>query len=566
MRSTFCSLVLALLGGIVGAGNAFAQYIVPVKAETSLPERPGIALAFDDGGIRLPAVTNEPSPPKPLPAAEKPLKKVEPAPEPAAKPLPAPEPAKTPREAAAKPIPTVAPEPAVAPPAPKAPAERPKAELNTGLTPPAPKAALPADDRPKADAKAKTSIKPLPLPPSLAPAAPTVTPPLSRSVGEAGAPRVAADEEAAYDSGQRCGGDGADGSAKRSAWTPGGWIDQGITFLGARSADGYNGVVTFPDRDREYQMNQFDVFVERKVNVEGDGVDWGGRFDVLYGTDSRFVQARGLEPEWGQTEHFYQLALPQFYLDVAVDQWTIRLGHFYTTLGYESAPAPNNFFYTHSYTCQYGEPFTHTGALLSRKLGERLSISGGLHRGNDVFANNDDRWSFLGGVAWTGPADRLSLACNVTSGAQDEGNQTTIYSLVGQLKLTERLTYVLQHDHGQSDGGAAPAGAWYGLNQYWLLSLNDSWGLGTRFEWFRDRDGTRVTGLGVTNAVRGASFAGDFYELSVGLNWKPSPKVVFRPEVRWDWYDPQAAGPQLPFAAGTQDHQFLAALDLLVSF
>ena len=45
------------------------------------------------------------------------------------------------------------------------------------------------------------------------------------------------------------------------------------------------------------------------------------------------------------------------------NDWKIKLGHFYTPIGYEVVPANGNFFYTHAYTMQYGEPFTHTGVL-----------------------------------------------------------------------------------------------------------------------------------------------------------------------------------------------------------
>ena len=52
----------------------------------------------------------------------------------------------------------------------------------------------------------------------------------------------------------------------------------------------------------------------------------------------------------------------------------VKAGHFYTPIGYESVPAPDNFFYTHAYTMQYGEPFTHTGLLGNYKVNPNWSV------------------------------------------------------------------------------------------------------------------------------------------------------------------------------------------------
>ncbi len=50
----------------------------------------------------------------------------------------------------------------------------------------------------------------------------------------------------------------------------------------------------------------------------------------------------------------------------------LKVGHFYTIIGYEVVTAPDNFFYTHAYTMQYGEPFTHTGVLATYNANDQL--------------------------------------------------------------------------------------------------------------------------------------------------------------------------------------------------
>lgn len=358
-----------------------------------------------------------------------------------------------------------------------------------------------------------------------------------------------------------------------------GWIAAGATANEHNPADNFNGPVTFGDRT-ELQMNQLYLVTEKAIDNGGCGWGIGGRVDFLYGTDHRFTMARGLEteddlsPKWNN-ERFYGLAMPQAYLDVAYNDTTVRVGHFYTIIGYEVVPAPNNFFYSHAYTMQYGEPFTHTGVLAIQKWNDRLSFSAGIHRGwnNWEEAPGADQASFLGGVTIASEDGKGSLAFGITSGDEPSAvtfANRTMYSIVYSRKmLCDRFTYVLQHDYGIQDDGVGAVGAapvdeaqWYGINQYFLYQLNCCWSAGMRVEWFRDDDGTRVTGLGDGNAIAGQAFEGNFWEITWGLNWKPNDNVVIRPELRYDWFE----GAGNPYNDGTDTSQFTAAVDAIIQW
>jgi hypothetical protein len=78
---------------------------------------------------------------------------------------------------------------------------------------------------------------------------------------------------------------------------------------------------------------------------------------------------------------------------------SIKVGHFYTTIGYEVVTAPDNFFYSHAYTMQYVESFTHTGVLASYSVSDSVSKTGGITRGWDNFSESGKNESFLGAVA-----------------------------------------------------------------------------------------------------------------------------------------------------------------------
>jgi len=357
----------------------------------------------------------------------------------------------------------------------------------------------------------------------------------------------------------------------------GGWIDHGISGVANNPADRYNGPVTFNDRHGEYQMNQLWFYAQREVDTSRRGWDVGGRVDFVYGSDARFTQAAdGLEANWNQTEPFYQAALPQFYLDVGVGDWVVRMGHFFTILGYEVVPAPDNFFYSHAYTMQYGEPFTHTGILFSRDIGPNWTFSAGLHRGNDQFDDTDglDAMNYLGGFSWTNCRRNLSVAFALSATEQGPCVNQLIYSLVGTWDVTDRLTYVIQHDQGDTfDPALGRRAQWYGINQYFLYELNKRWAAGLRVEWFRDDDGVRVAGLGAGNQNQGLppnppAFAGDFYEITLGLNYNLRDNCVIRPEVRWDWFDSQLPNPpgNRPYDAGDRNSQFLIGFDMIYMF
>lgn len=350
-----------------------------------------------------------------------------------------------------------------------------------------------------------------------------------------------------------------------------GWINGGAAMNADSPASRFNGPVTMADRD-EVMLNQLYAALERPAEPVYGSLGLGARVDLLFGTDYFFTEAIGLERDrlgatkWN-SRRFYGLAMPQMYLDFAWGDLSVKVGHFYSLLGYESVMAPSNFFYTHSYAFQYARPFTHTGVLTSYPLTDRLTLYNGLHNGWNVFDRPAERGAYLGGARWANDTETFWLSYMITSG--DEPNvlnvftNRTAYTLVGSWQINPCWQYVISHDAGwQSDFDPDGADAeWYGLTQYLFYSVNDCWKLGFRFEWFRDDDGARVAeSTRLSNPFTGTAFVGNFYAISLGANWAPTGNLVVRPEVRWDWYS--GPGP-LPYDDGTKDNQFLGAIDLI---
>jgi len=355
-----------------------------------------------------------------------------------------------------------------------------------------------------------------------------------------------------------------------------GWIDAGIG-ANAWGAD-WNGPITFNDRSWQGQMNQLYLVNERILK---DELSWGGRIDLLYGTDYIYTVAAGLDafrstpdplgltgPRWGSSR-YYGLAMPQLYGELGSQDLNVKFGHFYTLIGYEVVPAIGNFFYTHAYTMQYGEPFTHTGVLGTWVPNDQLTIIGGVTNGwdnwddgletggpiaNTNYANYNSNASFLGAITFSSSDGTQALTLANSSGNQLSGASNVDGNFVGNRSVTsivytnefsDKLTYVYQSDFGyqayantdyQTLGQQPGSAYWYGVNQYMFWNFTDYLIGGVRLEWFRDNNGSRVVS-GLREGAPGVDgMAGNFWELTFGLNYLVGNNMVIRPELRYDWF------------------------------
>ncbi len=339
--------------------------------------------------------------------------------------------------------------------------------------------------------------------------------------------------------------------------TVGGWIQAGI-YGNAHGDRQSNGPLGFNDLSNGFNVNQLWLYAEREADNGGCGTAWGFRMDYVFGVDGPDTQAfgdQGWDFGWDSSST-YGSAIPQLYLELAYNDLSVKFGHFYTLIGYEVVPAPDNFFYSHAYTMYYAEPFTHTGFLAEHPLGEDITGYAGWTMGWDSgFENNNDASTFLGGLSFQ-LTERASLTWAVTAGDFGVGSgDVFMNSLVFDYALTDRLTYIFQHDLGDNSNLGAGDNEWYGINQYLLYQINDCWGAGLRFEWFRDDDGTRV----ITNND------GRYYGVTAGLNYRPHANVVLRPELRYDTFEGSVAGGQ-PFNENRSNTQFSGGFDVIFTF
>lgn len=320
----------------------------------------------------------------------------------------------------------------------------------------------------------------------------------------------------------------------------GGWLNGGIMMNTNNNRTSRNDPVPFSNPAAEFLGNQAWGYVGKAADNGGCGWAWGARFDFVYGADGPDTQAFG-DGSWDfgwNSGGEYGSAIPQLYGEVAYNDLNVKIGHFYTILGYEVVQAPGNFFYSHAYGMTYGEPFTHSGLLAEYAYDCNTTLWGGYTSGWDTgFDNLGHAHTFVGG-AKRQITDDASLTYALTfgdfgNGIGPSGNIGDIFShsLVLDVQLTDRLNYVFVHDLGinYALGGAAGNAEWYGITQYLLYTINDCWKAGFRFEWFDDADGIRIST--VNDGLNDLHYWG----ATVGLNWQPTPNIIVRPEMRFDF-------------------------------
>lgn len=368
-----------------------------------------------------------------------------------------------------------------------------------------------------------------------------------------------------------------------SGWKVGGWLQAGIYANASNTVGpGGNGPIAFNQTAGQFNLHQGWVYLDREMNTD-DGFGWGMHADYLYGIDAADTAAFGdasWDYTWQSSAYGYGSAIPQAYAQVGYGDLNVKVGKFFTIMGYEVVQATGNFFYSHAYTMNYGEPFTHTGALAEYNGIQDVTLWGGYTFGWDTgFNNYTDSSTFLGGASYSG-IENVTATYTTNFGYYGDGTGSNLggtyfpansgniwlQSIVVIVDLSDRVQYVAQSDFGSNTGGtnAGPGSTntWYGANQYLFYTLNDCWKVGARYEWFYDdaRDSGRS---------RVGNGENEYQAISLGLNWTPHANVTIRPEARWDWTENHGGTPAYPTNAGgpgTSNSIFCYGFDAIFTY
>ncbi len=361
-----------------------------------------------------------------------------------------------------------------------------------------------------------------------------------------------------------------------------GWIDGGFMGNFANPASKFNGPYNAVDRANEPMLNQLYLVGERTLPQDGTwGV--GGRADLIWGEDFLLAQSTGWEVspsgrgDWNSGE-YYGLAMPQLFATAGSEDLSLKLGHFYSIVGYEGLPAVGNFFYTKSYSYQFAGPFTHWGGLAHWRATDTVEVDAGLVNGWNALSSGYARANFLGRVRVRNAANTAATSFAIVSGDECDdfspvfapapiltSANRTRYSLLFEYRPTDGVEYVFHQWLGVQAKGL-PYGSsalWTGIDQYLYWSASETWKWGARFEWFDDVDGTRV-GLNRPSNPNHVPLPGNYFSLTLGPNWVPSANVLVRPCFRWDFFSGTSG--VLPFNDGVSTNQTLLGFDAIQKY
>ena len=361
-----------------------------------------------------------------------------------------------------------------------------------------------------------------------------------------------------------------------------GWLNGGFVGNFGVPPSKFNGPYNAVDRANEAMMNQVYFIAERTLPTDGsNGI--GYRTDLLYGEDFPLAMSLGWETNPGPTDwnsgEYYGLAIPQLYAEVGNQDISLKLGHFYTIVGYEGVPAVGNFFYQKAYSYQFAGPFTHWGGLVNWNASENVEIDAGLVNGWNGLASPYSDANFLGRIRAKNDDNSFATSFAIVSG--NEGNDfsplfqpappltsanRTRYSLLFEWRPTDNTEYVFHQWLGTQAKGLANGGTalWTGIDQYLYYRVSKTWLWGARFEWFQDTDGTRV-GLNRPSNPNHVPLPGNYYSLTVGPNWVPTGNFLMRPCFRWDFFG-GPTGPRRAYNDGVSNQQTMLGFDLIQKF
>jgi len=330
----------------------------------------------------------------------------------------------------------------------------------------------------------------------------------------------------------------------------GGWVQFGYTSEQTL----FNGV----NEDEEFNLNQGWIYLEKAAVSECGEWALGYRGDFMYGSDAPNTQSFGNgTPNWDTDPGFtrgagFGWAIPQFYLEATNGDTTVKAGHFYTLHGYEVVTAPDNFFFTHAYSMNNSEPFTHTGVVVTQSVSDDLEVYAGWTAGWDTgFKQNNGGSNFLGGFS-TSLSDDISFTYITSVGNFGAiGDDGYASSAVLDWQINDKLNYVFHNDLLRADGADDHDHVVYAINQYLIYQVSDCVGVGGRAEWWKN-DGTSV------------------YAVTGGVNIKPHSQITIRPEVKYDWSPggQVAADGNLGFNNGTINgsNETTFSVDVILTF
>ncbi len=372
-----------------------------------------------------------------------------------------------------------------------------------------------------------------------------------------------------------------------------GWIQNSYTGnTNGRPKNGQNAGVNPNFLANSWQGNQYYLIFERPLE-QNDEINFGFRVDNLFGNDWVFNHSRGIFDTMNIPGRFAGYDPAQFYLEGHFPVLTeggldVKVGRWYTLAGYEQVPAIARPLLSVPIMFNYGQPFTHFGALTTLHVTDKLNVYNGAINGWDREFDARYAYGYIGGINYTFNEDKTNIAVTYVGGPNQfpsfipqgqliqptgtpvtpaqfagkfnpgyVGNWRSLFTTVISHKWSDKLTQLIETDQGWEKNLPFVNGkirrqdvGWYSFGNWFLYQFNEKLTGVYRTEVFFDGSGVRTGTTG-----------GNFYEHTLGLIYKPKSWLWIRPEARYDYSQFVNF-----YSDGKRNSQLTLAFDIILLF
>lgn len=370
-----------------------------------------------------------------------------------------------------------------------------------------------------------------------------------------------------------------------------GYLQNSYTSVPFHGADKENrNFFLYPNRlANSWQGNQYYLIVEKALKTEKK-FDIGFRVDMLYGNDWEFTKAYGLFDGLFKSGSFYGYDVPQLYMDIQMPIFgkksSLILGRFYNPGDYEGKMAIKRPLFSSSYMIN-STPFTFLGSLLSVEWKPSVNLLFGVVNGSDRYYNPKFKPGVIGGVSYSisqnlylksihfvGPnqlpyfpgVEEAGLPIAVRTSPEVQWLPNYGYSQNLRFYSSNVITYKWNKHWKVSKEISLNKDENTPLIRYNLLPRTTRWnsiGSWIYYDLYGNGDYTLIKRIEFFSDYQGAvtQNPGRYVGLTFGLAWKPSQRVWFRPEVRYD-----RSLNSLAFQSNESGHRWTVSFDFFVFF
>jgi len=261
---------------------------------------------------------------------------------------------------------------------------------------------------------------------------------------------------------------------------------------------------------------------------------WGAVLNVILGRDANTLALAGINPDYFGIQNL-GLTPTQAYLQYAFGAFKIVGGLFNCPMGAETYNPTVDSNFSRSLLDGFAEPTNFIGLQGSYTVNAAWRVSADINNGWGTIQYTGRPKTIEVSAAYT-PHPDASFTLTGISGIEPlrdrassgpTGRRTALDG-AGSMKVTERLTVVLNYDYGLQTKAALAQGQtgpayWQGLAAYANYQWADRWRSSLRGEVFTDRRGSRT---GVWQTLK---------EVTLTLAYVPLKKLQLRVEARHDF-------------------------------